>query len=182
VPLVFVVTLQLFQRLCGAQQSNTTSREDAFLDGGPSCMHGIVNTILALLHLNLRGTADAGSLQRRLRAWPCAPAASHGRSEAVSSICALIWAMRGVSFHRSGYTGFNPHLVGVGNEIGGNVAAIELHALDHFELGLERLRLLDGDNPLIAIASAMKRPISASPLAEIVPPGRSLRSRLPPFH
>src|SRR4029450_7881050 len=67
---------------------------------------------------------------------------------------------------------FNPHLVGVGNEVGRDVAAVELHTLDHFELGLERLRLLDGDNPSLPtffIASAIKRPISASPLAEIVP-------------
>ncbi len=42
------------------------------------------------------------------------------------------------------------HLVGVGDEIGGNVAAVELHALDHFELGLERLGLLDGDDAVIA--------------------------------
>ena len=31
------------------------------------------------------------------------------------------------------------HLVGVGDEIGGNIATVELHALDHFKLGLERL-------------------------------------------
>ena len=31
----------------------------------------------------------------------------------------------------------DPHLVGIGDEIGGDVAAVELHALDHFELGLE---------------------------------------------
>jgi hypothetical protein len=42
------------------------------------------------------------------------------------------------------------HLVGVGDEVGGNIAAVELHALDHFELGLERLRLLDGDHAVIA--------------------------------
>jgi hypothetical protein len=42
------------------------------------------------------------------------------------------------------------HLVGVGDEVGGNIAAVELHALDHFELDLERLRLLDGDHAVIA--------------------------------
>ena len=42
------------------------------------------------------------------------------------------------------------HLVGVGNEIGGNIATVELHALDHFKLGLERLRLFDGDHAVIA--------------------------------
>src|SRR5258707_49993 len=33
----------------------------------------------------------------------------------------------------------DPHLVSVGDEIGRDVAAVELHALDHFELSLERL-------------------------------------------
>ena len=42
------------------------------------------------------------------------------------------------------------HLIGVGDEIGGDIAAVELHALDHFELGLERLGLLDGDHAVIA--------------------------------
>ena len=44
----------------------------------------------------------------------------------------------------------DPHLVGVGDEVGRDVAAVELHALDHFELGLERLRLLDRDHALVA--------------------------------
>ena len=44
----------------------------------------------------------------------------------------------------------HPHLVGVGDEVGRNVAAVELHALDHFELGQERLGFLDGDHALIA--------------------------------
>src|SRR5262249_52421508 len=67
---------------------------------------------------------------------------------------------------------FNPHLVGVGNEVRRDVAAVELHTFDYLEFGLERLGLFDGDNPLVANflhASAMKWPISASPLAEIVP-------------
>src|SRR5262249_54657544 len=44
----------------------------------------------------------------------------------------------------------DPHLVGVGDEVGRDVAAVELHALDHVELGLERLRLLDRDHALVA--------------------------------
>ena len=42
------------------------------------------------------------------------------------------------------------HLLRVGDEIRGDVAAVELHAFDHFELGLERFRLLDGDDTLVA--------------------------------
>ena len=42
------------------------------------------------------------------------------------------------------------HLVGVGDEVGRDVAAVELHALDHFELGLQRLRLFDRDHALVA--------------------------------
>ena len=43
-----------------------------------------------------------------------------------------------------------PHLVGIGDEVGGNVAAVELHAFDHVELGLERLCLFDRDHALVA--------------------------------
>src|SRR5262249_13590385 len=45
---------------------------------------------------------------------------------------------------------FNPHLVGVRNKVWRDIAAVELHTFDHFELGLERLRLFDGNNPLVA--------------------------------
>ena len=44
----------------------------------------------------------------------------------------------------------DPHLFGIGDEVGRDVAAVELHALDHFELGLERLCFLDRDHALIA--------------------------------
>ena len=42
------------------------------------------------------------------------------------------------------------HLVGVGDEVGREIAAVELHALDGLELELERLRFLDRDDALIA--------------------------------
>ena len=42
------------------------------------------------------------------------------------------------------------HLLGIGDEIGGNIAAVELHALDHFELAFEALGLLDRDHAFIA--------------------------------
>ena len=42
------------------------------------------------------------------------------------------------------------HLLGVGDEVGREIAAIELHALDDFELGLEALGLLDRDHALVA--------------------------------
>jgi len=44
----------------------------------------------------------------------------------------------------------NAHLVSVGDEIGRDVAAVELHAFNHFELGLQGLRFLDGDHALVA--------------------------------
>ena len=43
-----------------------------------------------------------------------------------------------------------PHLLGVGDEVGRDVAAVELHALDHVELGGQALRLLDRDHALVA--------------------------------
>ena len=42
------------------------------------------------------------------------------------------------------------HLVGVGDEVGRDIAAVELHALDHVELSLEALCFLDGDHALVA--------------------------------
>src|SRR6266566_4078253 len=42
------------------------------------------------------------------------------------------------------------HLLGIGDEIGRQVAAIELHPLDRLERGLEALRLLDRDHAILA--------------------------------
>ena len=45
---------------------------------------------------------------------------------------------------------FGHHLLGVGDEIGREIAAVELHALDDVEFGLEALRLLDRDDAFVA--------------------------------
>ena len=45
---------------------------------------------------------------------------------------------------------FGDHLFGVGDEIGREIAAIELHALDHVEFGHSGLRLFDRDHALVA--------------------------------
>ena len=42
------------------------------------------------------------------------------------------------------------HPLGVGHEVGREVAAVELHAFDHFERGFERLGFLDGDDAVLA--------------------------------
>ena len=42
------------------------------------------------------------------------------------------------------------HLLGVGDEVGREIAAVELHALDDVELGLEALGLFDRDDALVA--------------------------------
>src|SRR5262249_27226422 len=42
------------------------------------------------------------------------------------------------------------HLLGVGDEVGREIAAVELHPFDDFELGLERLGLFDRDHALVA--------------------------------
>ena len=42
------------------------------------------------------------------------------------------------------------HLLRIGDEIRAQIAAVELHSLDDIELGFERLRLLDGDDTLVA--------------------------------
>ena len=45
---------------------------------------------------------------------------------------------------------FNAHLVGVGDEVGRDVAAVELHAFDDLEFGLERLGFFNRDDALVA--------------------------------
>ena len=42
------------------------------------------------------------------------------------------------------------HLLGIGDEVGRKVAAIELHAFDDIELGIEALGFLDRDHALVA--------------------------------
>src|ERR1044072_7051928 len=42
------------------------------------------------------------------------------------------------------------HLLGVGDEVGREVAAVELHAFDDIELGLHALGFLDGDHAFLA--------------------------------
>ena len=42
------------------------------------------------------------------------------------------------------------HLLGIGDEVGREIAAVELHALDHVELGLHALGFFDRDHALVA--------------------------------
>ena len=42
------------------------------------------------------------------------------------------------------------HAVRIGDEVGAQVAAVELHAFDHFQLGLQSLRLFDRDHAILA--------------------------------
>ena len=42
------------------------------------------------------------------------------------------------------------HLVGVGNEVRREIAAIELHAFDDFEFGVEALAFFDRDDAFVA--------------------------------
>src|SRR5207244_2117737 len=42
------------------------------------------------------------------------------------------------------------HSLGVGDEVGADVAAVELHTLDDVERGLSASRLFDGDNAVLA--------------------------------
>src|SRR3954449_1080601 len=49
-----------------------------------------------------------------------------------------------------GVVHFNAHLVGVGDEVGRDVAAVELHAFDDVEFGLERLGFFNRDDALVA--------------------------------
>ena len=49
-----------------------------------------------------------------------------------------------------GFVELGRHLLRVGHEVRREVAAVELHALDHLELGLHALRFFDGDDAFLA--------------------------------
>ena len=42
------------------------------------------------------------------------------------------------------------HRLGIGDEVGRQIALVELHAFDHFERGFDRLGFLDGDGAVLA--------------------------------
>jgi hypothetical protein len=56
--LIVVLGFQTAKRFDGSQQRNAAPRKYAFLDRSASRVHGVVNTVLALLHLDLGRTAD----------------------------------------------------------------------------------------------------------------------------
>jgi hypothetical protein len=57
--LVVIGDLDILERLDRAQQRDAAARQYAFLNRSTGRMHGIVNPIFALFHLNLSGTANA---------------------------------------------------------------------------------------------------------------------------
>src|SRR6476659_1669319 len=57
--LVLVFGLDALECIDRTQQGDATARQDAFLDRGAGCVHRVIDAILALLHLDLGGTADA---------------------------------------------------------------------------------------------------------------------------
>src|SRR6266436_5056405 len=267
--LVVVGGADPLDRLDGAKQRDAAARQNAFLDRGAGCVHRVVNAILALLHLDLGGAADAdhrdaarelrkalleflaiivggGLLDLRLDLGDTSldvdllagavddrgvllldhhllGAAQHGdrdilqldaeifrdclpagqdRNVLQHRLAAIAEArrldgrdleaaaqlvddqgserlalnvlghddQRLAGLHHSfeqrqqllearqllliyqdvGVLHLDAHLVGIGDEIRRDVAAVELHAFDHVELGLQRLRLLDRDDALVA--------------------------------
>src|SRR3984893_13073686 len=57
--LVLIRSADALEHLGGAQQRDATAWQDAFLDSRTGRVHGIIDAILALLHLDLRRAADA---------------------------------------------------------------------------------------------------------------------------
>ena len=47
---------------------------------------------------------------------------------------------------------FDGHFIGVGDEVGGEISAVELHAFDHVDVGFQALAFLDGDDAVLADA------------------------------
>src|ERR1700720_793981 len=57
--LVLIRSADALEHLGGAQERHPAAWQDAFLDSRTGRVHGIIDAILALLHLDLRSTADA---------------------------------------------------------------------------------------------------------------------------
>ena len=74
------------------------------------------------------------------------------------------------------------HLLGVGDEIGREIAAVELHAFDHVELGLQALGLFDRDHALIADLLHGVRNHLADRLVAVRGDGADLRDLLRRLH
>src|SRR5690242_5616332 len=51
--------MELGEYLSAIEESHATARHNTLLDGGACRMHGVVDPVLAFLHLNLRSAADA---------------------------------------------------------------------------------------------------------------------------
>src|SRR6185312_4506122 len=267
--LVLVFGLDALECIDRTQQGNAPARQDAFLDRGASCVHRVIDAILALLHLDLGGTADADHrnaaselrqpllqlllvivgrglldlgfdlgnsgldlgllagavhdsgvllidhhflgaakhvdrdvlkldaeiFRDRLAAGQDRDVLQHGLAAIAKtrrfhcghfeSAAQLVdhqgrkcFALDILGYDDEGLGGlhyrlqqrqellearqlllvdeqvgilhFDPHLVGIGDEVGGDIAAIELHTLDHVEFGLERLCFLDRNHALVA--------------------------------
>ena len=56
---VRIVVRELADRRLGAQQSDAAAGDDAFFNGGPGRVQGVVDAVLLLLHFDLGCTADA---------------------------------------------------------------------------------------------------------------------------
>ena len=70
------------------------------------------------------------------------------------------------------------HALRIGNEVGGQVAAVELHAFDDFQLGLHRLGLFHGDDAVLADLLHRFRDDAADGLVIVGGDGADLRDHL----
>jgi inorganic pyrophosphatase len=78
--LIVVRRPQCGERFGRVEERCAAAGDNSFLDGRSSCVHRVFDPVLAFLHLDLGGAADADHRNRRRRASPAAPGASHGRS------------------------------------------------------------------------------------------------------
>jgi hypothetical protein len=65
---IFIFVAELADRRFGAEQRDAAARNDAFLNGGPRRVHGVLDAILLLLNSPLtksRFFSFASGLQRR---------------------------------------------------------------------------------------------------------------------
>src|SRR5262249_53237066 len=81
--LVFVLRAHALERLGGAKKRHAATGQNALFDGRAGRMHRVIDAILALLHLDFGGAADADHRDTPLprpRSCEAVLAASRGRS------------------------------------------------------------------------------------------------------
>src|SRR5436309_527309 len=135
-----IVELELLDCSDGAKQRRAAAGDDTFLDSRTGGVHSVFDTGLLFLQFGFGGCADFND------------------GDAADQLGGLL-EQREQVLHRADFLFVDEdanvledafHALGIGDEVGGEVAAVKLHAFDYFEGRLHGLGFLDGDDAILA--------------------------------